>query len=164
MSNDIFTSLLLDCDKLNDELAINISKLLSSYIDSSIIDNIIESVNECLSSILLSRDELYNRISEYIINESIVNLNGVLSIPAAYRMTNKELDSKPSQYVSRIFQHLDTFLFRYNSKLSTDTKNILFNRIVLALKNTFISKANEVLDSVYYFLFRLKKLKKYLID
>lgn len=70
-------------------LSVDISTLLSQYIDSSLIEDITESLNECLSSILLSRDELYNRISTYIIEKCLVNLDGVLSIPPSYRMTNK---------------------------------------------------------------------------
>lgn len=108
-----------------------------------------------------------NAVGQHLMSEvcslCVVHLKGANDIPRLYRRTNREVPSKPSNYVSSTLKPLQSFVEEHQAILSETRRQEWTLAVITNISKEYLSISSELLTSVKKMedsLKRLKALKK----
>ena len=124
------------------------------------VDSLLGNIKESSDQIKSELPQFQNYIVQEVCCQCAVHLKQVNDIPRLYRRTNREVPSKPSQYIQNVCKPLTHLLENNGSVLSENMKKDLLRNIFSSLAEQYFSSTSDVLTSVKKMEESLKRLKK----
>ncbi|CAG2199435.1 COG2 [Mytilus edulis] len=124
------------------------------------VDSLLDNIRESNDQIKSELPQFQSYIVQDVCSKCAVHLKQVNDIPRLYRRTNREVPSKPSQYIQNVCKPLTNLLEDRGSVLSESVKNGLLQDIFSSLAEQYYSSTSDVLTSVKKMEESLKRLKK----
>ncbi|ESO93530.1 hypothetical protein LOTGIDRAFT_232605 [Lottia gigantea] len=115
-------------------------------------------IKECIVNIEERQPKFQLFITSDIIKQCSVYLKQVSDIPRLYRKTNREVPSKPSNYIISLEKPLKNFLEEH--QLESKQKADFLTQVFSSLTEQYITVTSDVLTSVKKMEESLKRLKK----
>lgn len=117
-------------------------------------------LNECISAIERRLPQFREYVVIDVTGHCAVHLKQVNDIPRLYRRTNREVPSKPSQYITAALKPLSMFIEEHSDVLGDQQKVEICAQVFSNLAEQYCSVTSDVLTSVKKMEDSLKRLKK----
>ncbi|XP_045170121.2 conserved oligomeric Golgi complex subunit 2-like [Mercenaria mercenaria] len=156
-------SLISDAGKLLEMLPGFLDKTVIprlSGLDEDTINSLKVCLNECSSAIQSCLPQFRDYVVVDVTNQCAVHLKQVNDIPRLYRRTNREVPSKPSQYITAAVKPLTVFIEEHSDVLGDQQKIDICAQVFSNLAEQYFTVTSDVLSSVKKMEESLKRLKK----
>ncbi|XP_076099685.1 conserved oligomeric Golgi complex subunit 2-like [Mytilus galloprovincialis] len=163
ITNGQILCLISDVESLSQQVSIIFADILKPRLCALGVDNVdslLDNIRESSDQIKSELPQFQSYIVQDVCSQCAVHLKQVNDIPRLYRRTNREVPSKPSQYIQNVCKPLTNLLEDSGSVLSESVKNGLLQDIFSSLAEQYYSSTSDVLTSVKKMEESLKRLKK----
>lgn len=124
------------------------------------LDSLLDNIKESSDQIKSELPQFQSYIVQEVCSQCALHLKQVNDIPRLYRRTNREVPTKPSQYMQNVCKPLIMLLEDNGEVLSENIKKDLLHNIFSTLAEQYFSSTSDVLTSVKKMEESLKRLKK----
>ncbi|XP_035221823.1 conserved oligomeric Golgi complex subunit 2-like isoform X2 [Stegodyphus dumicola] len=153
-------TLITDVDALIQKIKVFPTETISHKLCSTSLNDYLESFNEAVKLLEEIPPQVAKLTVQILINKCSQHLKLITDIPRLYRKTNREVPSKPSSYVTQVFNPLTEFISKTKSMLSDKWRFYCLEEAVEGIMKECIAVIHDVLTSIKKMEDSLKILKR----